>query len=103
MPRVTRTRSGHGWWLLLLAVPAVASAASYEVGTFFKTMAASPTSQVVAQGLGQTPKALILWTEGSTVNGGWVSDMSYASGFTDGTASYSVGGYEQNGTVTTNS
>ncbi len=40
-----------------------ASILGFEVGTFTKSTGAAPATQVVPHGLGQPPKALILWTE----------------------------------------
>ena len=35
----------------------------FEVGSFAKTTSAAPATQVIPHGLGQAPKAIILWTE----------------------------------------
>ena len=52
---------------MLLGTPGPAQAgSSFKVGSFTKTIAVAPVSQVVAHGLGETPKALILWTNGKT-------------------------------------
>jgi hypothetical protein len=40
-----------------------AALSGFEVGSFTKTTGAAPASQVIPHGLGQTPKAIILWTE----------------------------------------
>ena len=39
---------------------------AFKVGSFTKATGAAPASQVIPHGLGQVPKALILWTEGRT-------------------------------------
>ena len=41
-----------------------AAVIGFEVGSFTKTTSAAPTAQVIPHGLGQAPKAIILWTEG---------------------------------------
>jgi hypothetical protein len=48
---------------VLHAPPALAG---FAVGSFTKTTAVAPASQTIAHGLGETPKALILWTDGKT-------------------------------------
>ena len=40
-----------------------AAVIGFEVGSFIKTTAAGPIAQVIPHGLGQPPKAVILWTE----------------------------------------
>jgi hypothetical protein len=61
----------------------------FAVGSFAKTTAAAPVTQVVAHGLGQTPKALILWTAGKT-NETLGGAYFYGFGMTDGTTSRAV-------------
>ena len=38
----------------------------FKVGSFTKSTGAGPVSQIIPHGLGQVPKAMILWTEGRT-------------------------------------
>ena len=38
----------------------------FKVGSFTKSTGAGPVAQVIPHGLGQVPKAMILWTEGHT-------------------------------------
>ncbi|MGH9144342.1 MAG: C25 family cysteine peptidase [Vicinamibacterales bacterium] len=59
----------HGWtagsavaWTAS-GVDIKAAVIGFEVGSFTKTTSAAPASQVIPHGLGQTPKAVILWTE----------------------------------------
>ncbi len=53
--------------LLLAAATTPASAQSAaRVGSFVKTAGAAPATQTIPHNLGQTPSALILWTEGRT-------------------------------------
>jgi subtilisin-like proprotein convertase family protein len=40
-----------------------AAVLGFEVGSFTKTTSAAPAAQVISHGLGQAPKAVILWTE----------------------------------------
>jgi peptidase C25-like protein len=59
----------HGWTAGSAAawtssgVDIKAAVIGYEVGTFIKTTAAAAATQVIPHGLGQTPKAIILWTQ----------------------------------------
>ena len=68
--------------------PAWASG-TFTVGSFTKSTSAAPVTQAVAHGVGSTPKALILWTNGktgTTLGAGFL----YAFGMTDGTTSAST-------------
>ena len=40
----------------------------FKVGSFTASTASAPSAQTIAHGLGQVPKALLLWTEGRTNN-----------------------------------
>ncbi len=71
---------------LLVAAGLVQAASSFSVGSFVKTSAAAPTSQVVAHGLGETPKALIFWTAGSTFTS-FNASHRFSFGMTDGSTS----------------
>src|SRR5262245_45432834 len=73
----------------LLCARGVARAGDVTVGSFAKSTAAAPVSQVVAHGLGETPKALILWTTGTT-DENFAPSFHHALGFSDGTTSKSV-------------
>jgi hypothetical protein len=68
----------HGWTLN-------GSAAAW-VDAGVDIVAATPPTQTVAHGLGQAPKALILWTSGNTGTT-YVGDFNLSIGFSDGTAS----------------
>ena len=61
-----------------------------KVGTFTKTVAAAPATQIVA-GVGFQPKALIMWMTGQSAQG-FAADLDWAIGFSDGVNSYSVFG-----------
>ncbi len=65
-----------------------------EVGTFTKTTAGAPTTDVVSTGF--TPKALILWGNlGDTSNAERDGDIQYCVGFSDGTNDLSVALYDE--------
>jgi hypothetical protein len=61
--------------------------ASFAVGNFTKIT--SGTTQNVAHGLGETPKAIILWTAGKT-NANLDANYRFGFGFSDGTTDKSV-------------
>ena len=48
-----------GWFVVQFA-----GGDGFKVGSFTKATGTAPTSQSIAHGLGEVPKALILWTEG---------------------------------------
>jgi hypothetical protein len=48
-----------GWFVIQFA-----GGDGFKVGSFTKAIGAAPASQVIPHGLGEVPKALILWTEG---------------------------------------
>ena len=48
-----------GWFVVQFA-----GGNGFKVGSFTKTPGAAPASQAIAHGLGEVPKALILWTQG---------------------------------------
>jgi hypothetical protein len=85
----------------VVCAPRAAHAQVIKVGTFTKstTTTGCPASctNTVAHGLGVTPKALILWTTGATVEPGGTSTFSWGFGATDGTTSRSVSAGDQNG------
>ena len=83
-----------GW-----ALPADAQA--IKVGSFAKSTGVAPVTQTVNHGLGQTPKALILWTDGK-INENFTDSFRYAFGMTDGTTSKSVAIASQNGQAASN-
>src|ERR1700682_1876724 len=60
----------------------------YKGGSFTKSTGGAPATQVIAHGLGQTPKALILWTDGKT-NQSFSGNYLLGFGFSDGTTSAS--------------
>ncbi|MEW6171853.1 MAG: hypothetical protein AB1510_02120 [Bacillota bacterium] len=63
--------------------------AVFKVGSFLKSTGTAPVSQTVAHGLGQTPKALILWTNGKT-DELFSGSFMFGQGFSDGVNSRSV-------------
>lgn len=71
------------------------SLAGVTVGSFTKATGVAPASQTIAHGLGETPKALILWTEGKTSET-ISANFLFAFGATDGTVSRAVGTANQN-------
>ena len=75
--------------LVAVALPAAAQAASYKVGSFTKSTGGAPVSQAVPHGLGEAPKALILWTNGKT-NEAFSGNALFGFGVSDGTTSASV-------------
>src|SRR5262245_23193937 len=88
--------------LLALAASAVpATAQVVKVGSFAKSTGVAPVAQVVPHGLGQAPKALILWTDGKTSTA-FSAGFLYAFGMTDGTTSYSVAATSQSGVANNN-
>lgn len=73
-----------------------------KVGTFTKSTAAATASQAIAD-VGFTPKALILWTSGTTSDATFQADVRYAIGITTGaSASRSIAGAAQDDLATTN-
>jgi hypothetical protein len=68
---------------------APARAETIKAGSFVKTTAGAPVTQAVPHGLGTTPKALILWTNGKT-NASASGGAFYGFGASDGTTSASV-------------
>jgi len=69
-------------------VSAQTSSAAFKVGSFTKATGTAPASQIITHGLGTTPKALILWTNGKTSEA-FSSNFLYAFGMSDGTTSKS--------------
>src|SRR3712207_3353208 len=66
-----------------------AAAATTSTGTFTKSTAAAPADQVIPHDLGETPKAIILWSMGRTNTGTTFSpEYLMAWGMTDGTTSF---------------
>ena len=78
----------------LTASVSPASAQAIRVGSFTKISAVG--TQTVSHGLGQTPKALILWTDGKT-GSTFSANFLYAFGMADGTTSKSVAVASQSG------
>jgi hypothetical protein len=80
-----RVRSGLPILLAVLGssglFPATASA-SFSVGNFTKSTSAAPVTQNVAHGLGETPKAIIVWTDGKT-SATLNADYRFGLGFSD--------------------
>jgi hypothetical protein len=75
--------------LALLAATRPAAADSLSVGTFNKSTGTAPVTQDVAHGLGETPKALIIWTMGKTSSTAGANART-GFGFSDTTTSRSV-------------
>ena len=78
-----------------------AQAQTFKTGSFVKTSGTATVDQVIAHGLGEAPKALILWTNAKS-NESFSAELALSYGFTDGTTSYSVGTASQNGVATSN-
>ena len=78
--------------LALLSFPlfSVAEAASAVIkkGSFIKSTAVA--SQTVAHGLGETPKAVILWTSGGSTDGAFRGGFRFGFGVSDGVTSKSA-------------
>lgn len=99
--RATRLRSVHGSFLdhrrsgvailiaLLACVRPDVAVASFAVGNFTKSTSGAPATQNVAHGLGETPKAIILWTIAKT-SATLGADYRFGFGFSDGTNDKSV-------------
>lgn len=77
--------------------PALAAAASFQVGTFQKATSLGP--QVVPHGLGAAPRALVLWSDG---NAGElpVLGVQFSLGLSDGTTTLAIGGGATDGLAT---
>ncbi len=67
----------------------------FKVGSFTKSVGAAPATQVIAHGLGSTPKAIILWTDGQVNQTFTNASYLFGYGMTDGTTSRSVGAASQ--------
>jgi len=85
--------------LLWAAIPAQAQ--RFKVGSFVKTSGTVSVDQAVAHGLGEAPKALILWTDAKSSES-FSAEVALSFGFTDGTTSRSVGVASQNGVTPSN-
>jgi hypothetical protein len=88
-------------FLVLLCWAQPGSAQTMKVGSFLKSTGGAPASQVVPHGLGRTPKALILWTDGKT-NETFSAGFLFGLGMTDGTNSRSVAMASLNGASPSN-
>ena len=75
--------------------------AAVVVGSFTKATGVAPTSQTITHGLGETPKALILWTDGKTSET-FTPSFLFAIGASDGSTSRSVALASENGVNQTN-
>lgn len=73
--------------------------ASFKVGSFTKSLVTG--SQVVAHALGETPKALILWTN-SDLNESFTGSFMLAFGVGDGTTSKAISAASQDAVGTSN-
>ena len=81
------------------ALPAVAD--TFSVGSFTKsTNTSTPVSQAIAHGLGETPKALIIWSAGKS-NSTLGSNARLAFGVSDTTTDRSASFESDNGVSTT--
>ena len=101
MTPIPRRCVASGLLVLGLAWAHSASAQTIKVGSFVKSAGGAPVAQVVPHGLGQTPKALILWTDGKT-DESFATNFRYAFGMTDGTTSKSVAIASQDGQAAAN-
>lgn len=57
----------------------------------------NPNVQVIPHGLGETPKAVIIFGDGGTTAGAWSTDVRRSFGMYDGTDQRAVGMYSKNG------
>ena len=73
----------------------------FRVGSFTKSTGAAPATQTIAHGLGEAPKAIILWTDGKT-NEAFGASYMFGFGMSDGTTSKSVATASQNGVTPSN-
>jgi hypothetical protein len=84
---------------LLATGSLIATAADTEVGSFSKNT--TPGVQTIPHGLGSTPRALILWTNGLPA-GTSGSGARLSIGLTDGTTSRTVANASEDGAVASN-
>ncbi len=84
------------------AQPTTVDAVQYRVGSFTKATGNAPASQAITHNLGATPKALILWTAGQTVQT-VAPSFRYGMGFSDGVTSYAFAAASQSGVNPSNS
>src|SRR5947207_14703065 len=82
LPRCTATCATA--LALTLLCPCAARAVSVDVGSFTKN--STTGNQTVSHNLGETPVALVLWTDSQT-NESFTSTFQFGIGFTDGTNS----------------
>ena len=87
LPRCTATCATA--LALTLLSPRAARASSVDVGSFTKN--STTGNQTVSHNLGETPVALVLWTDSQT-NESFTSTFQFGIGFTDGTNSRSGAG-----------
>ncbi len=87
--------------LLLVSLP---GRASTQVGTFAKSVTAAPPTQdqVIPHALGETPKALILWTSGQSTEA-FGPGYLFGLGFSDGLTSVAQATASQHGVTSANS
>jgi hypothetical protein len=78
---------GVGVGVLLLAAVRAASGAEFRVRTFAKVTGPAPASQTIAHGLGEPPRALVLWTVGKTPGAAASAGFHHAIGASDGVRS----------------
>ena len=77
-----------------------AAVIGYATGSFIKFSAV--TTQTIPHGLGQTPKAIILWTDGATNENFFAGGTRFGYGMSDGTTSRSVATASQDAVTTPN-
>ncbi len=90
---MTRTLSTLLALGLLLGLGAPAYAGAIKAGSFAKST--STGTQVITHGLGTTPRAVILWTNGKTNETVSASHL-FAFGMSDGTTSYAIAAASEN-------
>ncbi len=85
--------------IFLMAIPFVIEAGVIKTGSFTKSTTTG--NQVIAHGLGTTPKAMIFWTTGRN-NEAFGTSFHYSFGATDGTTSRCSSAASQNAAGTSN-
>lgn len=86
--------------LLLVSVAERAGADSFAVGTFTKTTSSAPVTQAVAHGLGEAPKAIIIWSAGKS-NSTLGANARFAFGVSDTSTDRSMSFESDDGVTTT--
>lgn len=97
--RMARRLGCQALLVLVTILPRVARAGDFLVGSFTKTTSAATVSQVVSHSLGQTPRAILLWTNGKT-NESIGTGFLFGLGMSDGTTSKALAASSTDGVGT---